>query len=376
MMDIESMRNKTYLTHSHGSDYGVEEAEALKKVLANRAPTCGPEVNKFEEEFAQMTGSKYAFAVSSCVAGLHLALLSIDLKPGDEVLVPAMTFQATANVPDIQRCKVVFVEAKRTFNIDPAKIEEKITSRTKAIMPVHMCGQSCEMDKILEIAGKYNLIVIEDAAHATGGAYKGKMIGNISDFAAFSFQQSKNMSTLGEGGMLTTNSDRYASRIKNDRGNGDGGLNYRMTDAQAAVGRIQLRKLPAFIEARRKNSQYFYQNLKELEAIRLVEIIEDIVHTFHLCNIMINEEAVGIKRDDFIKKLDEKYGIGCIHQYSPAIPLRDYYRQKYGYQEGDFPVAEDLAKNVVTLPIAPRMTQNDLDYCIESIREVIKEKKQ
>ena len=375
--DIDNMLKKTRLAHDHGSDYGFEEAEALLRVLANGAPTNGPEAKNFEEEFAKMTGAKHAFAMSSCVAGLHLALLALNLKPGDKVLVPTMTFRATANVPDVQGYKVVFLEAKNTFNVDPDKIEEKITSKTKVIMPVHMCGQPCEMDKIREIAEKYNLVVIEDAAHAAGATYKGKMIGNTSsraNLAAFSFQQSKNMSTLGEGGMLTTNDDRYVDKIMSDRSNGSGGLNYRMTDAQAAVGRIQLKKLPAFINSRENNARYFYENLKSIEGIELTEIIDDIKHTFHLCNILIDEETIGISRDEFLDVLRTKYGVACITQYSPPVHLDDYFRMKYKYREGDFPVAEDLARRIVTLPIAPRMTKDDLDYCIEAIKQVATER--
>lgn len=374
MANIRSMLKKTYLSHGHGSVYGFEEAEALMRVLAAGARTCDIEATKFGKEFAEMVDAKYAFPVSSCVGALHLALLAAGLKQGDEVIVPAMTFRATANVPDVQGCKVVFCDSKFTFNINPDKIGEKITSKTKAIMPVHMCGQPCEMDAILKIAREHNLVIIEDAAHAAGSVYKGRKIGSISDFSAFSFQVTKNMSTLGEGGMLTVNNEKYAAKIEGLRGNGEGGLNYRMTDAQAAVGRVQLKKLAGFIKIRERNAHYFYERLKGVDGISMPDIISGITHAFHLCNILVDEKILGMTRDEFVEILKNKYGVFCNIQYSPAVHQQDYYRKKYKYRKGDFPVAEELARRVVTLPIGPRMTIVDLDYCINAVKDVIEKK--
>ncbi len=365
------MRYKTKNSHSFGSDYGPPEEEAVLRVLRNGAPTCDQETKRFGEEFAAFCGARFAFPVSSCVGGLHLALLAAGLQPGDEVLVPAMTFRATANVPDVQGYRVVFVDCRETFNIDPDRIEEKITDRTRAIMPVHVCGQPCQMDEILAMARKHKLVVIEDAAHAAGAAYRGKPVGSLSDFAAFSFQQSKNMSTLGEGGMVTTNDEACAYRIKDLRSNGEGGLNYRLTDIQSAAGRIQLQKLPAFIEARAHNAHFFREQLADVRGVTIPDIIPNVKHSWHLCNVLVDEEITGLSRDRLIEVLDRDYGIRCITQYSPPVHLQTYYRRKYNHREGDFPVAEKLARRVVTLPICPRMTLPDLEYCVDSIKKVL-----
>ncbi len=391
-MSNKAKENKWSWAHSHGTIYGLEEAAAVLEVLANEAPTDGPKAREFEEKFAQYVGAKHALCVSSCVAAMHLASIAAGIGPGDEVLVPAITFQATANVPSFQGAKVRFVDVdRRTFNMDPHRIKENITLRTKAIFPVHMCGQPCDMDSIMRIARENNLVVIEDAAHAVGAEYKGRKIGEIGDFTAFSFQQTKNMSTLGEGGMVTTNSDEYAEIMRSYYAHGytpDSkipeapheppsrpwcsypGLNYRMTDVQATVGIIQLSKLDNFIDRRGRLAHYLSVKLKSIRGITVPCEGESVRHAFHLYNILIDPDALGMDRNTFLERLSKEAGIRAITQYYPTVYLLEYYLDQ-AHQKEECPIAEDISKRVVTLPLSPRFTQDDMDYLADAIRNII-----
>ena len=356
-----------------GTLYDFREAEAVMRVLQAGAVTNSVEVRAFEREFAEFVGAKHALAVSSCVAALHLPLLAHDFQPGDEVIVPAMTFRATANPAEVQAGHVRFVDAlDKSFNIDPAGIEEEITARTKAVYPVHMCGQPCDMDPILEVASEHGILVIEDAAHAAGASYRGRRIGSIGDYTAFSFQCLKNMSTLGEGGMLTFNREDTYGRIKQLRSNGDAGLNYRMTEAQAAVGRVQLQKLPHHNALRKRNAEYLFDGLGHVKGIEVQKVYGFGDSSYHLANALIVPDEAGLTRDACLETLKEKYGVTCRTQYAPIVPFQPYYQNKYGFRPGDFPVAEDLAARVITLPIGPGLSfPDDLDYILWAIGDCL-----
>ena len=356
-----------------GTIYDFREAEAVLRVLQAGAITNGEEVAAFEAEFAECVGAKHALAVSNCVAALHLPLLAHGFQPGDEVVVPAMTFRATANPAEVQSGTVHFADAlDSSFNIDPSRIEEKITQRTRAIYPVHMCGQPCDMDPILEIAREHDILVIEDAAHAAGASYKGRMIGSLSDYSAFSFQFSKNMSTLGEGGMLTTMRDDTYERLLRLRSNGPASLNYRMTEAQGAVGRVQLEKLPGFIAQRKRNTEYLFAGLADVPGITPQKIYPFGESSYHLANVLVDPDVIGRTRDEMQRELDEGYGVECTTNYCPPVPHQEYYREKYDVQLGDYPVAEDLAARLLSLPISPALDfPGDLDTVLAAIRELV-----
>lgn len=376
-MSTRRIESKWSLSHSFGTIYGVEEASAMLEVLTNWAPTSGPKVNEFEQKFAEYIGAKHALAVNSCASALHLAAIVIGIESGDEVIVPTLTFHASANVFAFQGAKIVFTESDpRTFNIDRTKIKQKVTDKTKVIVAVHMCGQPCEMDSINEIAKEKGIVVIEDAAHALGAVYKDRKVGTLSDIAAFSFQQCKNMSTLGEGGMIVTDNDEYAEKIKLYRSHGSGiysGLNYRMTDVQGAVGVVQLDRIERHNEIRRKLAHYLTNLLKEVNGINPPYEMKNIKHAYHLYNTLVEPDIINMNRDTFIKKLLDEEGIKAITQYYPPIHLLKPY-QKLGHQEGECPITEEFTKRIVTLPLCPRLTFEDMKFMVDAIKRVIREK--
>ncbi|RKY74326.1 MAG: aminotransferase DegT [Candidatus Latescibacterota bacterium] len=375
MLSSRLSENKWALAHSFGTIYGVEEARAMMEVLEDWAPTCGRKVKEFEERFAAHEGAKHAIAANSWVGAAHLVAIVLDIKPGDEIVVPAITFHASANIFVREGAKIVFAESDpRTFNLDPEKLEEKITSRTKAIVAVHMCGQPCDMDPILRIARRHNVKVIQDAAHAPGAEYRGKKLGEMGDFVIYSFQQCKNMSTLGEGGMVVTNDDEAAEKMRKLRSHGGGeypGINSRMTDVQGAVGLVQLARLDRHNEARRKLAYYLNELLEDVEGITTPYEIPDVKHVYHLYNTLVDEKAIGMTRDEFIRALWEREGIKAITQYHPTVNCLPAYRAM-GHGEGECPVSEETASKIVTLPLCPRFTESDMEELVEGIKRVIK----
>ena len=356
-----------------GTLYDFREAEAVMRVLQAGARTSFAEVREFEHEFAAYVNAKHALAVSNCVAALHLPLLAHGFQAGDEVICAAMTFRATANPAEVQGGNVRFVDAlDESFNIDPAKIEEAITEKTKAMYPVHMCGQPCDMDPIMEIAGKHGILVIEDAAHAVGASYKGRMIGSIGDYTAFSFQCLKNMSTLGEGGMLTTMREDTYGRLKELRSNGPASLNYRMTEAQGAVGRVQLQKVAHHNALRKRNAEFLFDRLCDVAGIRPQKLYDFGESSYHLANVLVVPDESPVSRDEVLTRLKADYGVTCTTQYAPPVPFQDYYREKYNVQAGDYPVAERLAAQVLTLPIGPGLQfPEDLEYIVWAVKECV-----
>ncbi len=352
--------------------------------------TMGPKTVRFEEEFARYIGSKYSVTSNSCTASLHLALKAIDLKPGDEVIIPAMTFTATGEVICYFNAKPVIVDVDRdTHNIDTSKIEQAITSKTRAIIPVHFAGQPCDMDEILGIADKYGLFAIEDAAHSLPAWYKGRKVGTIGDMTCFSFYATKTLAT-GEGGMITTENDEWAERIKVLRLHGiskdawkrysnegswfyeviEAGYKYNMTDIQAALGIAQLKKVEWMRERRVYIAERYTEAFRGLDAIAVPSVEPDRVSAWHLYVIKLNVEALQADREAFIEGLKAK-GIGASVHFIP-LHIHPFYRDTFGYKPGDFPESEWIYERSVSLPIYPGMTDNDIGRVIEAVFDLVK----
>jgi perosamine synthetase len=341
---------------------GEEEKAAVMAVLGSGVIAQGPKVKEFEERFAEFVGTKHAVAVNSGTAALHVALLAAGIGPGDEVITSPFSFIATANSILYTGAKPVFVDVEdETFNIDVEKIEERITKKTKAIMPVHLYGHSAEMDAIMDLAEDNDLAVVEDACQSHGATFNGKMVGSFGA-GCFSFYPTKNMTTS-EGGIITTDDKEIAERAEMIRAHGSKqryvhemlGFNLRMTDIAAAIGLCQLKKLPGFNMKR-------IQNAKDLTAgIKNARIITPVVrdgcrHVFHQYTIRVAKE-----RDAVLDTLTKK-GIGTGVYYPTPIHRQKLYKD-LGYKE-KFPVSERLAGEVISLPVHPSVSGEDLDYII------------
>jgi perosamine synthetase len=369
-----------------------KEISAVSKVLKSGWLTTGLVTQGFEKEFAKYIGAKYAIAVNSGTAALHLALDAIDLKPGDEVIVPTMTFTATAEVVTYFGAKPIFVDCREdTFNIDPKKIEEKITKKTKAIIPVHIGGQACDMDEIFAIAKKHNLKVIEDAAHALPSKYKGKMIGTIGDLTCFSFYPTKPITT-GEGGTVTTNNKKWTEKIEIMRLHGISheawnryskggswyyqvlypGWKYNPTDIASALGIEQLKKCNLFYKKRKEIAESYNRAFKDMKEIQEPYVEPYNQHAWHLYIIKLNLDKLTISRDKFIEEL-RKRNIGTSVHFIP-LHLQPAYK-KYGYKVNDFPVANKVFQQIISLPIYSKMTDRDVKDVIWAVKEIVKKYK-
>jgi len=371
---------------------GNEEIEEVIDTLKSGWITTGLKTKKFEDKFKAYIGCEHAIAVSSCTAALHLALVAAGIGQGDEVITTPFTFAATGEVIIYVGATPVFVDIKKdTYNIDPDKIEDAITSKTKAIIPVHFAGQPCDMDKILKIAHDHNLIVIEDAAHAFGAKYKEKLIGTIGDITAFSFYATKNLTTA-EGGMVTTNNPEYADKIRLlslhgmskdawKRYGAEGswyyeimyaGYKYNMTDLQASIGIHQLAKFDQFQKTRRAYAKQYTDELEGIRGITTPYIRSDIEHAWHLYTILIDPDVMGFDRTQFIEALAHE-NIGASVHFIP-LHLHPYYRNIYGYKRGYFPNAEYIYDRILSLPLYPSMTPDDLNDVINAIKKIAGEK--
>ena len=364
-------------TYNYGKQH-LDFSDIMSVVGVLRSPflTCGPKVKEFESALCAYTGSKYCVAVNSATSALHIAMLALDIKCDDEVITSPITFLASANCARYCGAKVKFCDIEETTaNIDPLKIESCVTNKTKAIIPVHFAGQSCDMEEIYKIAKKYNLKVVEDAAHAIGSEYKGKKVGccEFSDMTVFSFHPVKTITT-GEGGAVCTNNEELYKKLLAFRSHGmhkDGamknnweyemrelGYNYRMTDIQAALGVSQLKKLNFFKKRRREIVDYYNNNLG------LPHLIEKEFSNacFHLYPVMVRNRAEFYKRAH-AEKLNLQ-----VH-YIP-VHTQPYYKEQ-GYNWGDFPNAEIYYKKCISLPLYPDLKNSDLDEIIRRIKEIL-----
>ena len=380
--------SKKYITF--GAPYmGNEEIRAVTAVLRSGWIGTGAKAVAFEKTVAKYVGAKFACAVNSCTAALHLGLVAKGIGAGDEVITTPLTFCASANVIVHAGAVPVFVDISReTMNIDEKKIESAITSRTKAIMPVHMTGRPCNMDAIRALARKHKLVVIEDAAHAIGAEYKGKKIGTLSDITCFSFYTTKNITTA-EGGMLMTDDRMLAERIRMLSLHGiskdawkrygaggyvhyetiEPGFKYNLTDIAAAMGIAQMKKISRFNARRKEIWDVYNKNFRDLPVTIPAEIPTAIKHARHLYTLLIDEKKAGITRDEFMHKL-HKRGIGSGIHFS-ALHLHKYYRERFGYKKGDFPEAEYVGDRTVSLPLSAGLTDTEVKRICEAVREII-----
>ncbi len=365
---------------------GTEEEEAVIKVLRSGWLTTGTEAKNFETEFAAYTNSSKALAVNSATAGLHLALEALGVGPGDKVITTPYTFTSTAEVIIYLGADPVFADIDPdTFNIDPVKIEKllKKDPSIKGIIPVHIAGNPCNMGALLKLREKYNLFIIEDAAHSFPVKYNGKLLGSIGDIGVFSFYATKTITT-GEGGMIVTNNSKAAKRISVMRLHGidreiwdrytsdkpswqysivDAGYKYNMPDIAAAIGREQLKKASLFLKKRENIAKYYLKNLEDMDFLKLPEYVEN--HGWHLFMPRIVPEKLTVNRNDFIKEIISK-GVGISVHFIP-LHIMPYYKNKYGYKEDDYPETLKVYNTVFSLPIYPDLTENQLKRIITAV---------
>ena len=376
---------------------GEEEIAEVVDTLRSGWVTTGPKVKRFESEFSAYTGASHALAVNSCTAALHTALVALGIGPGDEVIVPTLTFCATANVVIHAGARPVLVDVGADFQISPKAIEAAITPKTKAIMPVHYAGQAVDLDAVYKIADRHALDVIEDAAHAVGTTYHGLKIGSdqlsarypwLRRVTAFSFYANKNMTT-GEGGMITTADGELAAKMRVLSLHGmskdawkrytsagswyyeivAAGFKNNMTDIAAALGIHQLRRLNSFIETRRHYASMYDEAFGDLHAVRAPIAHADRNHVYHLYAIRLDLERLTIDRAAFIEEL-KQLNIGASVHFIP-LHLHPFYQQEFGYQSGDLPQAESIYDSVVSLPLYPGMSEDDVQDVIEAVQLVI-----
>lgn len=367
-------------------DLSEEEVNSVVSVLRSKWLSMGPVTRKFEEEFAKYLGVKHAFAVSNGTSALHIAHRVLGIKEGDEVIVPSLTFVATANSVLYCNAKPVFADITSldNFNISPDEILEKITNRTKAITIVHYAGYACDMKAIMEIAEDYKLKVIEDAAHAIGAEYNGKKCGTIGDIGCFSFFANKNLVT-GEGGMIVTNDDTIAEKIRVMRSHGmttltwdrhkghaysydvvELGFNYRLSEIASAIGLVQLKNLDRNNEKRKEIIVEYMKRLNPISEIRLPFRDYKGKPSYHIFPILLSEK---ISREKFMSELRKK-GIQTSIHY-PPVHLFTYYREIFGFKEGMLPKTEHVGRHEITLPLHPLMTNEDVRYVVKSIRKIL-----
>ncbi len=369
---------------------GEEEIKEVTETLKSGWLTTGPKVKLFEEKLAKYNKVKHAVTVDSCTAALHISLLASGLKKGDEVITTPSTFCSAVNVISYAGAKPVFADIKpKTGNVDAEKITEKVSGKTKAIMPMHYAGQPCDMGAVNKIAEGHNLLVVEDAAHALGAEYRGQKAGTLGDFGAYSFYPIKNITT-GEGGAAVTNDDEAAEQMmklrycgidkdgwKRYKGTGSWyyevtqlGYKYNMSDVLAAIGVAQIDKLDKSIDIRAKTAKKYSKAFSELEGISPPFVKKDVKHSWHLYVVQLETEKLKIGRNEFIEEL-KKAKIGCSVNFIP-IHCHSYYQKEFGLRKGMFPETEKTFERIISLPLFPGLTEQQTDYVIETVSELIK----
>ena len=372
----------------HRASIDEAEIQNVVQVLKNGWLTSGPRVKEFETAFARYIGSPHAQAVNSCTSALHLALAVSGVAEGDEVLIPTMTFAATGETVLYLKARPVLVDCSPdSFHIDIREMEKSVTSRTRAIVPVHYAGYPCDMDPILELAACRGITVIEDAAHAFPASYKGRMIGTVGHLTCFSFYATKTLTT-GEGGMITTANQEYAERLRilalhgisRDAWNRytaqgswrydilETGYKYNLTDLQAALGLAQLQKAEELRQRRAAIAAQYSRALASIEAFLPPPEPNDGTHAWHLYVIRTNPAALRIGRDQVIDELKSR-GIGSSVHFIP-LHLHTLYQRHLGYRTGQFPRAEQHFEQCISLPLFPAMSDEDEARVISALKDI------
>jgi perosamine synthetase len=364
----------------------IDEADikAVIEVLRSDWLTTGPKVAEFEAAMARYVGAKYAVAVSSGTAALHCAMYALGIGPGHEVIVPTMTFAASANCVVYQGGTPVFVDvAPDTLLIDPKDVEKKITPQTKAIIAVDYAGQPGDYAALKEIADRHHVSLVTDACHSLGATYRGRSVGSLADLNVFSFHPVKHITT-GEGGMITTDHEEYARRMRIFRNHGinsdhwqreaqglwfyemvDLGYNYRITDFQCGLGMSQLQKLPRWLERRQEIARQYDAAFAEIKGIKPLAVKADIGHAYHLYVVRVNNDKTSLDRKGLFQALRSR-GIGVNVHYIP-VHLHPFYQNRFGTRRGQCPMAESAYEQILSLPIYPAMTNKDIETVINSV---------
>ncbi len=365
-----------------------EDIQAVLEVLRSDWLTTGPKVPEFEEALARYVGTKYAVAVSSGTAALHCAMYALGIGPGHEVIVPTMTFAASANCIVYQGGTPVFADvAPDTLLIDPKDVERKITPQTRAIIAVDYTGQPCDYNALREIADRHHLALVADACHSLGATYQGRSVGSLADLSVFSFHPVKHITT-GEGGMITTDNKEYSERMRIFRNHGitydhrerqsqqlwfyemvDLGYNYRITDFQCALGLSQLRKLPAWLARRQEIARRYDEVFTEIKGVKPLAVEADVRHAYHLYVVRINQDEKGLGREEFYQTL-RSHDIGVNVHYVP-VHMHPFYQNRFGTGRGLCPVAESAYEQILSLPIYPAMTDKDIKIVISTIQNIL-----
>ena len=360
--------------------YNDESIErAVISILRSGMLVQGPNVKEFESQLSQYIGCRHVIAVNSGTAALQLALHTCyDEKKKGEVVTTPLSFAATANSALAAGLHPVFVDVDpETFNLDPDNIPDAINENTVALEPVDVYGLPVDLGKLLQIAQQHKLAVVEDAAEAIGASYQGKKIGNISRLSCFSTYATKNLHT-GEGGFVTTNDDALADQIRMERNQGQAsrynqktfGYNFRMLEIAAAIGLGQLKVLDRLNEKRRNNAAALMEGLEDLESLSFQRVDDPQNHAWYMFAVTLNEKTAGISRDKLVQRLREA-GVEADVSWPTPIHLQPFYREKFGYKEGDYPIAETICKTVFQLPIQPFLTSADLGRVISAVREFV-----